>query len=230
MKFNIISIFPNMLKAALSEGIVGTSEKIDISVTDLRDFTSDKHRRVDDKPFGGGDSMVMMPEIVRAAILNAKIKLPKAKVIYLSPQGRKFDQSVAREFSKREEIILLSGRYNGVDQRVLNSYVDEEISLGDYVLSGGELAALIVVDAVGRLVPGVLGNQESSRIDSFSQGLLEAPLYTRPREFENQMVPEVLLSGDHKKIKEFQKWAGIMATYFKRPDLLADKDVNELGI
>ncbi len=219
-----------MLKAALSEGIVGTSEKIEVGVTDLREFTTDKHRSIDDRPFGGGDSMVMRPEVVREAILNAKEKLPNAKVIYLSPQGRKFNQNTARELSNLEEIILLSGRYNGVDQRVLNSYVDEEISIGDYVLSGGELAALVVIDAVGRLIPGVLGNQESSEVDSFSNGILEAPLYTRPRIFENQMAPEVLFSGDHKKIEEFQKWAGFVATYLKRPDLLENKNLNELGI
>lgn len=230
MKFDIISIFPNMLRSALSEGIVGTSERINVSVTDLRDFTCDKHRSVDDKPFGGLDSMVMKPDVVRDAILSAKSKLPKAKVIYLSPQGRKFDQGVAREFSQLEEIILLSGRYNGVDQRALNSYVDEEISIGDFILSGGELAALVVIDAVGRLIPGVLGNKSSSEIDSFSHGILEGPLYTRPREFEKQTVPEVLLSGDHKKIKEFQKWASIMTTYFKRPDLLTNKGADELGI
>ncbi len=210
-----------MLKSALKEGIVGNSRLIEITFTDLREFTTDKHRSVDDKPFGGTDGMVMRPEVLAPAIRAAKEMLPNAKVIYLSPQGRKLTQDVAKEFSLSEEMILLCGRYAGVDQRIINSYVDAEISIGDYVLSGGELAALVVIDAVGRLIPGVLGNSVSAEADSFVNGYLEAPLYTRPREFEGQTVPDVLLSGDHKKISEFQKWAGIMATYFKRPDILA---------
>jgi tRNA (guanine37-N1)-methyltransferase len=225
MKFAVISIFPEMLKAALSEGIVGTSDKIEITFTNLRDFTDDNHKSVDDKPFGGGDGMVMRPEVLGPAILAAKEKLPNAKVIYLSPQGKKFTQKMARELVGCEELILLSGRYAGVDQRVLNTLVDEEISIGDYILSGGELPALVLIDAIGRLVPGVLGNKDSAKLDSFSseENVLEAPLFTRPRQWNGQEVPAVLLSGDHGKIKEFQKWAGVVSTYLKRPDLLDGK-------
>lgn len=217
-----------MLKAALKEGVVGTSAHIEIGYTNPRDFTTDKYRRVDDRPFGGGDSMVMMPQVLSQTIAAAKENLPKARVIYLSPQGQNFSQSKACELAKCEEIILLSGRYAGVDQRILNTLVDEEISIGDYVLSGGELAALVVIDVVGRLVPGVLGNKESAQNDSFQNGLLEAPLFTRPRIFDDQSVPEILLSGDHKKIADFQKAMGLFTTFIKRPDLLTKLSEEEL--
>ena len=174
-----------------------------VQVTDIREFAPGKHRVTDDVPYGGGAGMVMKPEPLVAAIEAARERLPGAHVVLMSPQGRKFDHSLAGELLKREKLVFVCGRYEGVDERVI-SFVDEEISLGDFVLSGGEFAALAVIDAVARLVPGVMGNSESVQIESFSEGLLEGPHYTRPPEFRGLKVPEILLSGDHAKIARWR--------------------------
>lgn len=230
MKFQIITLFPELIQAITSEGVIGQARKkdlIQISSIQPRDFTEDIHKTVDDRPFGGGDGMVMMIGPLKAAIAQAKNQAKVgAKVIYLSPQGQTLSQNKVEEFSQEEEIILLCGRYAGIDQRILNTLVDEEISIGDYVISGGELAAGILIDAVSRRVPGVLGHVDSADQDSFSQslqGLLEAPMFTRPRDYEGQSAPEILLSGNHKKIIEWRRDVSVLVTMAKRPDLLFEK-------
>lgn len=213
-----------MIEATLKEGVVGRAFAkglLKLQTIQLRDYAKqDVHKSVDDRPYGGGDGMVMMPEPLTKALLHARSQNSLIKVIYLSPQGRLLTQKVAEELAQYEHLVILSGRYGGVDQRVLAEYIDEEISIGDYVLSGGELAASVVIDVVARLKPGVLGHGDSAEQDSFSgDGLLEAPLFTRPRQFEGLDVPEILLSGDHQKI---QRWRYLMSVYntsTKRPDL-----------
>ena len=234
MKFQVITLFPDLIEAFTAEGVIGQARKkelISLNCIQLRDFTQDVHKTVDDRPFGGGDGMVMMIEPLKAAIAKAKSQSTNAKVIYLSPQGRTLDQSKVEELSKSGELILICGRYAGLDQRIINSHVDEEISIGDYVISGGELAASVLIDAVSRRVPGVLGHAESADQDSFSNslnGLLEAPAFTRPREFEGAETPEVLLSGNHKKIAQWRKDVSVLVTLLKRPDLLFEMRFSEL--
>lgn len=243
MRFNIVSIFPEMVKDCLAKGVVGKGidkGMVEITYTNPRDHTVDKYRSIDDRPFGGSDGMVMMPEPVAKSLSSIKKTDPDTWIVYLSAQGKKFNQDLAKVLSCKKSITLLCGRYGGIDQRAINNYVDEEISIGDFVLSGGEIAALAVVDTVSRLIPGVLGNHESAANDSFMSGLLEGPLFTRPREFEGQKVPEVLLSGDHSKIKNFTKALALMHTFIKRKDLLgaglreleglADNELSSLGI
>ena len=206
LSVDVLTLFPRMIAAPLEESLLGKAREkglVRVQVTDIREFAPGKHRVTDDVPYGGGAGMVMKPEPLVAAIEAARERLPGAHVVLMSPQGRKFDHSLAGELLKREKLVFVCGRYEGVDERVI-SFVDEEISLGDFVLSGGEFAALAVIDAVARLVPGVMGNSESVQIESFSEGLLEGPHYTRPPEFRGLKVPEILLSGDHAKIARWR--------------------------
>jgi tRNA (guanine37-N1)-methyltransferase len=225
MKFHVITLFPEMVKAAAEIGVVGTaikSGKIELQLTNPREFTSDNHHTVDDRPFGGGDGMVMLAEPLAKAIRGIRGSTSeKVRVIHLSPRGIPLTDSKVRELSREKHIVLLSSRYAGVDQRLLNKDVDEELSIGDYVLSGGELAALVVIDAVGRQIPGVLGNEASAEKESFSSdGWLEQPQYTRPREWEGHGVPETLMSGDHAKIGDYQTILSMLTTADRRPELL----------
>lgn len=220
MKFDVLTLFPEMF-GCLNQSIIGkASEKniIDINLINIRDFSEDKHKKVDDTPYGGGAGMVMKPDVVYKAY-NSLDNNKKAKVIYMSPQGKKLDQNKVEELSKEEHLIILCGHYEGIDQRVLDKIVDEEISIGDYVLTGGELPAMVLIDSVSRYVEGVL-KEESIEEESFSNGLLEYPQYTRPEVFEGEKVPEILLSGHHEKIKQWRYEKSLEITKNKRPDLL----------
>lgn len=225
MNFTILTIFPKMFSALLAGGIVRRAiegEHISVEPIDIRDFTKDRHRTVDDRPYGGGCGMVMKPEPLAEAIRDARKKHPESHTLLLTPQGRLFDQRVAQELAGRKGLILVCGRYEGIDERIREHLVDEELSIGDYVLTGGELAAMVVIDAVSRLIPGTLGGDDSAQEDSFSTGLLEHPQYTRPRSFEGTDVPDVLLSGDHGAVKTWRRQASLFRTVLSRPDLLAD--------
>jgi tRNA (guanine37-N1)-methyltransferase len=224
MRFDILTIFPDLLESPLREGIIRRalqSEKIDVKLTNLRDFATDKHAMTDDRPFGGGEGMVMKPEPLVAAIRHAQSCLDHSHVVLMSPQGRQFNQAKAEDLAEKENIILICGRYEGVDERVM-PFVDEEISIGDYILTGGELAAMVVIDSVTRLLPGVLGCADSVEADTFSRGGLKYPQYTRPQKFEEQQVPEILLSGDHARIAQWRFVAAVRVTLEKRPDLLSE--------
>ena len=221
MQFNIITLFPEMFSAIKEEGIIARAIKnslISINTWQLRDFSSNKYKNVDDKPYGGGAGMVLQVRPIRDCIAEIKNTTPKTKIAYLSPQGRRFDQDLVDELIKFESLTLLCGRYEGVDERIIENDIDLEISIGDYVISGGELAAMVVIDAVSRNLPGVVGN-ESSLQDSFKDGLLDHPHYTRPEVIDGQVVPEVLLSGHQAKIDEWRIKESLKKTKEKRPDL-----------
>ena len=221
MKFDVLTLFPEMFEA-LDESIIGRAKEkklIEINLINIRDFSKDKHKKVDDTPYGGGAGMVMMPDIVYDAYMSIKNR-ENAKVIYLSPQGNVLNQNKVKELSQENHLILLCGHYEGIDQRVLDEIVDEEISIGDYVLTGGELPAMVLIDSVSRYVKGVL-NDESIEEESFSNSkLLEYPQYTRPEEFMGKKVPEVLISGHHENIRKWRKEKALEVTKNKRPDLL----------
>jgi tRNA (guanine37-N1)-methyltransferase len=228
LHFTVITIFPNMLSSPLSHSILKKAQThglIKIDVVDLRDYTADRHRTTDDSPYGGGHGMVMKPEPLVAAVEEARSRTPDARVILLTPRGRVFDQQTAKKLANQRNVVLICGRYEGIDERV-SAFVDDEISLGDYTLSGGEPAAIVVIDAVARLVPGVLGNENSTAEESFTDGLLEYPQYTRPEEFRGMKVPEVLLSGDHERIKEWRQQQSLAVTQERRPDLIANLRVS----
>lgn len=222
--FGVISLFPDMFFPFTQQGVIGRavkSGKISVDTFNPRDFTHDRHRTVDDRPYGGGPGMLMMVKPLTDAIHAAKnIGGENSKVIYLSPQGKPLDQAGVKRLASIERTILICGRYEGVDERVIESHVDEEVSIGDYVLSGGELPAMVLMDAVARLVPGVLGHKASAVEDSFTDGLLDCPHYTRPEVLEGQKVPEVLLSGDHEKIRQWRLMQSLGRTMQRRPDLL----------
>lgn len=226
--FDVITLFPAMLEPFLSLGVVGGAIQdglIGCQIIDPREFVFNVHRTVDRRPFGGGDGMVMLCEPLADSIEKAKQSFQgqapvKRKTVYLSPQGRVLTDAMAREYSQLDQIILICGRYGGIDQRFLNKYVDEELSIGDYVLSGGELGALVVIDCISRFIPGVLHNKDSCECESFSDGLLEHPLFTKPREIYDQSVPEILFSGDHAKIADWRRNISILKTWQKRPELL----------
>lgn len=224
MRFDIITIFPRMVEALLAEGIVGRAVAralVDLRVHDLRDFTDDRHRTVDDVPYGGGPGMVLKAEpLVRAVETIARDRGKPGVIVLTSPQGRRFTQAEARRLRAAGHVVLLCGRYEGVDDRVRQHLEADELSIGDYVISGGELAALVMVDAVARLVPGVVGDGESVEADSFTRGLLDFPHYTRPAEFKGLMVPPVLLSGHHAEIRRWRKREALRRTLERRPDLL----------
>jgi tRNA (guanine37-N1)-methyltransferase len=226
MRFSVLTLFPQMFSALLVGGIVGRAIEhryISVEPINIRDFAKDRHRTVDDRPYGGGCGMVMKPEPVAEAIRQARNQNPEAYTLLLTPQGQLFDQGVAEELAGYPGLILVCGRYEGIDERVREHCVDHELSIGDYVLSGGELAAMVIIDAVSRLIPGTLGSEHSAQEDSFSTGLLEYPQYTRPRSFEDANVPEVLLSGNHGAIRQWRRQASLVRTVIKRPDLLMDK-------
>jgi tRNA (guanine37-N1)-methyltransferase len=221
--FSVITIFPGMFDSPLSHSILKKAQEkrlINIDLIDLRDYTTDRHRSTDDTPYGGGQGMVMKPEPLVAAIEQTRHKKTHARVILLTPQGRVFDQETAQRLSQEQEVVLICGRYEGIDERV-KAFVDEEISIGDYTLSGGEPAANVIIDAVARLVPGVLGNENSALEESFADGLLEYPQYTRPEEFRGMKVPEVLLSGDHERIRQWRRRQSLELSRERRPDLYA---------
>ncbi len=228
MRFDVLTIFPEFFRGPFEHGVVARARMagaLDICVHDLRQWTSDRHRTVDDRPFGGGEGMLLKPEPVFEAVEAIwPERGPARKVVLLSAQGRLFDQSLAREWTALDGLLLICGRYEGVDERVALHLADEEISIGDYVLSGGELAAAVVIDAVARLLPGVLGNEESAKNESFSgpgeENRLDCPQYTRPAEFRGWKAPETLLSGNHEEIRRWRKLAAIEKTRRLRPDLL----------
>jgi tRNA (guanine37-N1)-methyltransferase len=224
MRFDILTIFPQLLDSPLQEGIIRravAAGKISVNIHDIRNFALDKHTMTDDRPFGGGEGMVMKPEPIAGALRAVSEKNPGGRVIFLSPQGRTYTQETAERLAAQEHLILLCGRYEGVDERIRANYVDEEVSIGDYILTGGELAAMVLVDSITRLLPGVLGCEDSAENDTFSRGLLKNPQYTRPREFAGNTVPEVLLSGDHAAIAEWRLVTSVQQTLEKRPELLA---------
>jgi len=231
LRVDIVTIFPEYFREAFDYGIIRrarAAELVEIKAHDLRSWTSDKHHMVDDRPFGGGDGMVLKPEPIFAAVeslTGARRReevAQKKRVVLLSPQGRQFTQVVAADFAKCDQLVLICGRYEGVDERVSDQLVTDEISIGDYVLSGGEPAALVVVDAVVRLIPGALGSETSATTESFSDGLLDYPHYTRPPEFAGMKVPEVLLTGHHAEIARWRKQAAEEKTKRNRPDLLKE--------
>ncbi len=220
MRIDIFTIFPGLVDGFASESLLGRARQqgtLDVRVHDLRDRTTDTHRTVDDSPFGGGAGMVMVPEPIFAAVEHVD---PPRPLLYLSPAGRRLDQAYARELAALDGFSLLCGRYEGVDERVREHLVDGEVSIGDYVLGGGEVAAMVVLEAVGRLVPGVMGNDTSADEESFSDGLLEYPHYTRPAEFRGWGVPEVLRSGDHAKVARWRRAQSLLRTVAQRPDLM----------
>lgn len=226
MRIDILSLFPDMFQATLGESIIGRAQEdgfLDINVTDFRNYTTDKHNHVDDAPFGGGAGMLLQAQPIYDAMdaIDKEIegKYPRGRVILMDPAGRKFDQKYAQELSQEEHLTFICGHYEGYDERIRN-LVTDEASLGDYVLTGGELAAMVMIDATVRFVPGVLGNQASPMGDSFSNGLLEYPQYTRPADFRGMKVPEVLTSGNHQKIKEWRIKESLRRTLERRPDLL----------
>jgi len=230
MKVDILTLFPNMFSSPLRESILGKAiEKglLQIQTLNVRDFTLDKHQVVDDAPYGGGQGMVMKVEPIARAIESVKSQNRSAWIIYLTPQGKPFDQDLARRLSTRPHLVLLCGRYEGVDERARDLFVDEEISIGDYVLTGGELAAMVLIDAVSRFIPGVLGSDRSAEEDSFFNSLLEYPQYTRPVDFRGSRVPEVLLSGNHAAISVWRRREAIRRTSLRRPDLLAKANLTE---
>lgn len=219
MKFDVLTLFPEMFEP-LKHSIIERASKqnlIDINLINIRDFSKDKHKKVDDTPYGGGAGMVMRADVIYDAYKS--VQNENAKVIYLTPQGKKLDQKKVEELSKEKHLILLCGHYEGIDQRVIDKIVDEEISIGDYVLTGGELPAMVLIDSVSRYVEGVL-SESSTNEESFSQGLLEYPQYTRPETFEGVKVPEILLSGHHENIKKWREEKSLENTKLKRPDLL----------
>lgn len=231
MKFDVLTLFPDMLTSVLGDSIIGRAQKrgvIEINCTDIRDFAGNKHNRVDDSPYGGGRGMVMQPEPVFKAYENVTTGLSeKPFTVYLSPQGRVFRQSVAKRLSKKKHIILICGHYEGIDQRVLDEIVDEEISIGDFVMTGGEIAAMAVIDATSRLIPGVLPDSEAYLHESLNGNLLEHPQYTRPPVWHNMEVPEVLQNGNHKMIDEWRRRQSILNTFNKRRGLLSRAALTE---
>jgi len=224
MIFDVLSLFPGMFESPLGESIVGKAIDrglIEVRLHNIRDQAFDKHQMTDDRPFGGGEGMVMKPEPIIRAVDRLKASGPQPWVILLSPQGRLFNQAVACKLSRLPRLILICGRYEGVDERVAQSVVDEEISIGDYILTGGELPAMVLIDAVGRLIPGVLGNAASVEAETFAATTLEYPQYTRPQEYRGRRVPPVLLSGHHQAISDWRRGQALLRTKLRRPDLFS---------
>jgi len=229
LKINILTIFPQMFSGVFSSSILGRASEmklLEITLTDIRPYSSAKHKNTDDYPFGGGAGMVMTAQPIMDAMAAASAALPGARRVYLGPRGRTLTTSLARELAREDSLILLCGHYEGVDQRALDACIDEEISIGDYILTGGELAAMVLTDCVARFIPGVLGSAESPEEESFSDGLLEYPQYTRPREIDGRAVPDVLLSGDHAKISAWRRKESLRATARFRPDLLEKAELS----
>lgn len=231
MEFRVVTLFPEIVATATSFGVCGRAARrglIGVESIDPREFTNDVHRTVDDRPYGGGPGMVLKVEPVRAAIDQARtVGPPGCPVIFLTPQGRRFDQETARQFATLPGMVLVAGRYEGFDERLLDAEADDEISLGDFVLSGGEIAAVAVIDAVTRLLPAVLGDAASAEQDSFMDGLLDYPHYTRPEKLDDAVVPSVLLEGNHEDIRSWRLKQALGRTYLRRPDLLDQRELND---
>lgn len=228
MKIDILTLFPEFFSTLSNWSMIGRAiekDALNLNYINIRDFSKNKHKKVDDYPFGGGPGMVMTPQPIYDAINS--VKESKSKVIYLSPQGKLLNQDIINELSKEEHLILLCGHYEGIDNRLIENYIDEEISIGDYVLTGGEIPSMVIIDSLARLLPGVLKSEESYREESHYEGLLEHPQYTRPREFKDINVPDILLSGDHAKIKKWKKIESLKATLEKRPDLFNKVDLTK---
>ncbi len=231
MRLGVVSLFPQMFDAITEYGVTGravSQGRLSLNYWNPRDFTYDKHRTVDDRPYGGGPGMVMKVAPLEEAITAAKQELGEdCKVIYLSPQGKRLDQQALKQLASRDKMILVAGRYEGIDERLIEKQIDEEWSIGDYVLSGGELAAMVMIDGVARLLPGVLGDENSAEQDSFMTGFLDCPHYTRPEKLFNQSVPEVLLGGDHEAIRKWRLKQSLGRTWLRRPDLLANETLTD---
>lgn len=230
MRFDVVTIFPDMVLDSALNGVTGRAIKqglVDLSVWNPRDYTLDRHKTVDDRPYGGGPGMVMKYQPLKDAVDHARqsFKAERVKVVYLSPQGKPITQKLLNDSVTLEQLILVAGRYEGIDERFIQDECQEEWSLGDFVISGGELAALVVIDAISRLLPGVLGDQESAMQDSHMQGLLDCPHYTRPEELKSRFVPSVLLSGNHQAIERWRLKQSLGRTWQKRPDLLLNKEL-----
>lgn len=230
MRFDILTLFPQMFDAVLNESIIGNAKRngiIKVNTVNIRDFSRDKHKRVDDYPYGGGSGMIMQPEPIYDAYMSIVKDLDyKPRTIYMTPQGKLFNQEMAKRLSLEKHLVILCGHYEGVDERIIEEIVDEEISVGDYVLTGGELPAMTLIDAVSRMVPGVLSSELSYSDESLYDGLLEYPQYTRPEEFRGRRVPEVLLSGHHANIEKWRKEQALERTARKRPELLEKRKIN----
>lgn len=230
MDFVVLTLFPELMDSFFSNGMIsrGIEKKLMTGKSiNIRDFSTDRHNTVDDRPYGGGSGMIMKPEVLQAAILNAKEKNPDFKVLLMSPQGKKFNQEKALGYAaKCKGLIFVCGRYEGIDERVFTNHIDEEISIGDYVMTGGEVASMVIIDSTARLIPGVLGSSDSYKSDSFTNDRLEYAQYTRPEEFEDLKVPQILLSGNHEKIRQWRKKSSLQRTFLKRPDLLEKKDLD----
>ncbi|MDA8233232.1 MAG: tRNA (guanosine(37)-N1)-methyltransferase TrmD [Clostridia bacterium] len=229
MRIDVLTLFPGMFHGPLTESIIKRAREkglLEVNTVNIRDYTTDKHHIADDYPFGGGAGMVMKPEPIFRAVddLITKSGRPE-KIILLCPQGRPLTQALVRELAQEKHLVLICGHYEGIDERVREYLVTDEISLGDFILTGGELPAMVLIDAVSRLIPGVLGEAESAEDESFEQGLLEYPQYTRPREFRGMGVPEILLSGDHEKIRQWRRQQSLLRTLQRRPDLLKEEDL-----
>jgi tRNA (guanine37-N1)-methyltransferase len=230
VRIDVVTLFPDLFEITTRFGVTGKAVQrgvVELGLWNPRDYTTDRHRSVDDRPYGGGPGMVMMVQPLRDAIRAARVVAPGSKVSYLSPQGRRLDQEAVRELAGRSGLILVAGRYEGIDQRLIDSETDEEWSIGDYVLSGGELAAMVVIDAVTRLLPGVLGHDQSAEQDSFTAGMLDHPHYTRPEEIDGMRVPEVLLGGDHAAVSRWRLKQALGRTWLRRPDLLEGMSLND---
>ena len=231
MKFDVLTLFPDMLSAVLGDSIIGRAQDnglLELNLVNIRDFSKNKHRKTDDYPFSGGGGMLMTPQPIYDAYMSiAKDKKNKPHTVYLSPQGKVFSQERAKELAQMDEIVLLCGHYEGVDQRVLDMIVDEELSIGDFVLTGGEIPAMAVIDAVSRMIPGVLANEKSYGDESHFDGLLEYPQYTHPQEFMGRKIPEILISGHHKNIEKWKREQALAVTLKKRPDLLDKANLSE---
>lgn len=231
MKFNILTLFPDMFEAVLGDSIIGRAREnglVELNIVNIRDFSKNKHRKTDDYPFSGGGGMLMTPQPIYDAYMSIEEgRKKKPHTIFLSPQGRVFDQKRAVELAEMDEIVLLCGHYEGVDQRVLDMIVDEEISMGDFVLTGGEIPAMAVIDAVSRMIPDVLANEKSYGDESHFNGLLEYPQYTHPQEFMGVKIPEILISGHHKNIEKWKREQSLLVTKKKRPDLLEKAELSD---
>lgn len=231
MRFFVLTLFPEMVRECLSASIIGRALArgiLSIEAVNIRDYTHDKHKKVDDYPYGGGAGMLMQAQPVYDAWLSVVNRIGyRPRTVYLTPQGRTFTQQAAKELAREEDIIFLCGHYEGIDERVLEEIVTDSVSIGDYVLTGGELPAMVVIDAVSRMVPGVLSNQESGSFESFEGGLLEYPQYSRPEEWHGKKVPSVLLSGNHQKVDEWRREQSILRTMERRPDLLKRAQLTE---
>ncbi len=229
--YTVITLFPELFSSFSESGVIGQAiadKKIILKTINPRDFTLDRHRTVDDRPYGGGEGMVMLAEPLTKSLKS--VLKENSHVVCLSAQGKTFNSRLAKELARKSNIVFICGRYEGIDERFINHYVDEEISIGDYVLSGGEIAAQVIIDSIGRYQEGVLGNQNSHQADSFENQLLEGPQFTRPPEFEGQAVPEILTSGHHKNISKWRRSVSILKTQHLRPDLLAKSNVRPLEL